>query len=92
MGLQDTFKALGDKNRREMLRLLRGGAMTAGDIGAHFAMSAATLSHHLSVLRQAELVMDQKKGKYIYYELNASVFEELMLWISEFKEEHHEVQ
>ncbi len=84
--LADTFKAMGDETRREILRLLRSGAMTAGDIAAHFNMSAATVSHHLSVLKGAELVSDERRGKYIYYELNASVFEEMILWLRGFKE------
>ncbi len=84
--LADTFKAMGDETRREILRLLRSGAMTAGDIAAHFDMSAATVSHHLNVLKGAELISDERRGKYIYYALNASVFEEMILWLRGFKE------
>ena len=87
MGLQETLKALNDETRREILHLLRRGPMTAGDIAGHFSMSAATVSHHLSVLKNAGLVWDDRHGKFIDYGLNTSVFEELMLWLSEFKEE-----
>jgi len=82
--LADTFKAMGDETRREILRLLRSGAMTAGDIAAHFDMSAATVSHHLSVLKGAELITDERRGKHILYTLNASVFEEMILWLRGF--------
>ena len=82
MGFQDTFKALGDPTRREILRLLRDGAKTAGEIGAHFSMTGATISHHLSVLREAGLITDDKRGKYIYYELNLSVLDEITGWIA----------
>ena len=73
MGFQETFKALSDPTRREILLLLRKGKLSAGEIGEHFNLTGATLSHHLSTLKQAELVSDQKEGKYIYYELNTSV-------------------
>ena len=85
MGLKECFHALSDETRREILRLLRSGSMTAGDIAGHFSMSAATISHHLSVLREAELVADDKRGKYIYYELNTTVFEEMLLYLQAFK-------
>ena len=79
-----TFRAMGDETRREILRLLRAGSLTAGEIAAHFDMSAATVSHHLSVLRQAELIVDERRGKYICYTLNASIFEEMILWLRDF--------
>ena len=85
MGFQETFKALGDPTRREILRLLRGGAKTAGEIGAHFHMTGATISHHLSVLRGAGLISDDRRGKYIYYELNLSVLDEIAGWIAGLK-------
>lgn len=88
MALQETFHALGDETRREILRLLRQGTMTAGEITAHFSMSAATISHHLNILRQAGLVSDTRRGKFICYTLNTSVFEEVMLWIDELGGEH----
>ena len=84
--LAETFKAMGDETRREILHLLRSGSMTAGEIAAHFAMSAATVSHHLSVLKSAELITDERRGKYILYTLNASVFEEMILWLCSFGE------
>ena len=85
--LAETFKAMGDETRREILRLLRAGSMTAGEIAARFDMSAATVSHHLSVLKAAELITDERRGKYITYTLNASVFEEMILWLRGFKED-----
>lgn len=85
MGFQETFRALADPTRREILRILRDGAKSAGEIGAHFAMTGATVSHHLSVLRQAGLVTDEKRGKNIYYELNLSVLEEITGWIAGLK-------
>ncbi len=93
MGFQQTFKALSDANRREILRLLRDGSMTAGEIGEHFSLSGATVSHHLSILREAELILDDKQGKYIYYELNMSVVDELLEWVSGLKGgDNHEVE
>ena len=82
MGFQETFKALGDPTRREILHLLRDGAKTAGEIGSHFSMTGATVSHHLSVLREAGLITDDKRGKYIYYELNLSVLDEITGWLA----------
>lgn len=82
MGFQETFKALSDPTRREILHILRDGAKTAGEIGSHFAMTGATISHHLSVLREAGLVTDDKRGKCIYYELNLSVLDEITGWIA----------
>lgn len=82
MAFQKTFKALSDPTRRAILEILRGGARTAGEIGAHFSMTGATVSHHLSVLRAAGLISDEKRGKYIYYELNLSVLDEITGWIA----------
>ena len=87
MGFQETFKALSDPTRREILRLLRDQAKTAGEIGAHFDMTGATISHHLSVLREAGLISDDRRGKYIYYELNLSVLDEIAGWIAGLKGE-----
>ncbi len=87
MGFQETFKALGDPTRRAILSLLKGGAMTAGDIGARFDMTGATVSHHLSVLREAGLIQDDRRGKYIYYDLNLSVLDEIAGWIAGLKGE-----
>ncbi len=86
MGFQETFRALGDPVRREILTLLRGGKMSAGEIGAHFDMTGATISYHLSQLKKAGLIVEQRDKNFIYYQLNASVFEEILLWLSDFRE------
>lgn len=91
MPFQQTFRALSDPTRREILDLLKDGAKTAGDLAARFDMTGATISHHLSVLRQAGLITDDRRGKYIYYELNLSVLDEITGWIAALKgEKHHE--
>lgn len=82
MGFPETFKALSDPTRRGILDILKDGAKTAGDIGSRFDMTAATMSHHLSVLKDAGLVSDDRRGKYIYYELNLSVLEEIASWVA----------
>lgn len=87
LGLQDTLRALADPIRREILTLLKGGRLSAGEIGQHFPVTAAAISRHLSVLREADLIRDQREGKFIYYELNTSVLEEIMLWLTELKGE-----
>lgn len=91
MGFQETFKALSDPTRRAILDILKSGARTAGEIGAHFDMTGATVSHHLSVLKAAGLISDDKRGKYIFYELNMSVLDEITGWIAGLKgDERHE--
>ncbi|MED9820795.1 MAG: autorepressor SdpR family transcription factor [Christensenellales bacterium] len=87
MGFAETFKALSDPVRREILLLLRAGRLSAGEIGAHFEMTGATISYHLSVLKKADLVFESREKNYIYYELNTSVVEEVMLWLSQLKGE-----
>jgi len=82
LSFQETFKALSDPTRRAILDLLKDGAKTAGDIGARFDMTGATVSHHLSVLKGAGLVSDERRGKYIYYELNLSVLDEITGWVA----------
>lgn len=82
MGLQQTLKALSDPIRREILSLLKGGRMSAGEISAEFPVTDASISRHLSVLKEADLVRDTREGQFIFYQLNASVLEEIMLWIS----------
>ena len=82
--LQDTLKALSDPTRRKILELLKRGPMSAGEIGEHFDMTGATLSHHLSILKKAGLVDDSKKGTFVYYEINTSVMEDILTWISGF--------
>ena len=85
MGFGQTFKALSDPVRREILTLLRSGRMSAGEIGSHFDMTGATISYHLSILKKADLVYESRYKNYIYYELNTSVVEELMAWLSNLK-------
>ena len=85
MALQQTMRALSDPIRREILKLLKSGQLSAGEICAHFDVTFASISRHLSVLRDADLIRDRREGKFIFYELNASVLEEIMLWISELK-------
>jgi len=80
MGIGDTFKALSDPTRREILNLLKRRSLTAGEISDKFNMTPATISHHLSVLKGAGLVTDEKKGKYIHYELSMTMIEELLGW------------
>lgn len=84
VGMQKTLKAIGDPTRRGILDLLKSGKKTAGEIGDNFQMTGATVSHHLSVLKDAELISDEKKGKFIYYELNMTVFQEILGWITSF--------
>ena len=87
MSLQRTLKALSDPIRREILNQLKAGPMAAGDIAGKFDVTGAAVSRHLSVLKEAELIRDKREGKFIYYELNASVLEEIMLWITDLKGE-----
>lgn len=88
MSLSETLKALSDPTRRSILNLLKAGSMTAGDIASHFDMTGATVSHHLSVLKNAELVTESRQKNFIIYSLNASVLEEVMLWIEDLKGEN----
>lgn len=85
MGFPDTFKALSDPVRREILLMLRSGRLSAGQIADKFDMTNATISYHLAQLKKADLVFESKHKNFVYYELNTSVFEELMLWFSQFK-------
>ena len=91
MSLQNTLKALADPTRREILSLLKGGKMSAGEICAHFPVTAASISRHLSLLKEADLIRDEREGKFIFYELNASVLEEILWWISDLKGEDSDV-
>lgn len=86
MGFAETFKALSDPVRREILELLKKKRLSAGEIVNHFDMTGATISYHLSILKKAELVKETKQKNYVYYELNTSVVEEVMLWLSTLKE------
>ena len=87
MGLQATLKALSDPIRREILNLLKCGRLSAGEITDHFDVTPASISRHLSVLKEADLVRDQREGKFIFYELNTSVLEETLLWLTSLKGE-----
>lgn len=87
MSFQRTMKAISDPTRREILNLLKEGRKSAGEIGEHFHMTGATISHHLSTLREAELIIDEREGKFIYYELNMTVLDEILNWITTLKGE-----
>ncbi len=86
--MQKTLRALADPIRREILNMLKKGRLSAGEITEHFSVTAAAVSRHLSVLKEADLITDQREGKFIFYTLNASVLEEIMLWLSELKGEN----
>ena len=92
MGLQNTLKALSDPTRREILNLLKKGRRSAGEIVERFPVTGASISRHLSVLKDADLIRDKREGKFIYYELNTSVLEEIMLWIGDLKGDNDEIQ
>ena len=85
MGFAETFKALSDPVRRDILTLLKKGSLSAGEIGSHFDMTGATISYHLSILKKADLVFENKQKNFIYYELNTSMVEEVMLWLADLK-------
>ena len=87
MAFADTFKALSDPVRREILQLLKSGRLSAGEIGSHFDMTGATVSYHLKILKKADLIWETKVKNYVYYELNTSVVEELLLWLKNLKGE-----
>ncbi len=91
MSLQNTLKALSDPIRRDILNMLKDGRMSAGEICEKFTVTGASVSRHLSVLKDADLIRDCREGKFIYYELNASVLEEIMLWITDLKGDNHNV-
>lgn len=82
MGLQDTLQALADPTRRKILNMLKGDRMTAGDISEQFDISGAAVSRHLSVLKAADLIRDEREGKFIWYELNATVLEEILIFVN----------
>ena len=92
MGMQNTLRALADPIRRKILHLLKNGRMSAGEIVEHFDITGAAISRHLSVLKEAELIRDTREGKFIYYDLNTSVLEEIMLWIKDLKGEDSHVE
>lgn len=90
MGFQESFKALSDPSRRDILMMLKKHEMNAGEIANKFEMSQATVSYHLSILKKAELIKEKKEKNYIYYSINSTVFEEMMLWVTQFMEINHE--
>jgi len=92
MAFAETFKALSDPVRRQILELLKKGPLSAGDIGSHFEMTGATISYHLKILKQADLVFESREKNFIYYQLNTSVLEEIMLWFSELKGGNSDVE
>ena len=85
MGFNETMKALSDPARREILNMLKGGTMTAGEISAHFDMAGASVSYHLAQLKKAGLIYEKREKNFIYYSLNASVLEEVLLWLETLK-------
>ena len=92
MGFAETFKALSDPVRRNILEMLKKGRMSAGDIGSNFDMTGATISYHLNILKKAELVRETKQKNFVFYELNTSVVEEVMLWLSELRERDYDAE
>jgi len=86
MGLQETMRAIGDPTRREILIMLRRGRLAAGEIAEKFDISAPAVSKHLNVLKSADLIRDIREGKHIFYELNASVLEEALIWLTDLRE------
>ena len=90
MGIQNTLKALSDPIRRQILDMLKPGRRSAGEISEKFPVSGAAISKHLSVLKEADLIRDARDGKFIFYELNTSVLEEVMLWLTALKGDHHD--
>ena len=91
MSMQQTLRALADPIRREILNMLKQGRMSAGEISDHFSVTDAAISRHLSVLREADLITDQREGKFIFYELSTSVLEEIMLWLTELRGDEENV-
>ena len=91
MALQQTLKALSDPIRREILNILKAGKLSAGEIVDHFTVTGASISRHLSILKEADLIRDKREGKFIFYEINTSVLEETMLWIATLKGDNENV-
>lgn len=90
MALSETLKALSDPQRREILTLLRQGRMSAGEIASHFHVTGAAISYHLNYLKKADLVYESRHKNFIYYTLNTSVLDGLLVWLHSFKEDHHD--
>ena len=85
IAIQDSFKAMSDPVRREILLLLKDGKLSAGDIASRFTLTHATISHHLNQLKKADLIFEAKVKNFVFYELNTSVFDDLLFWVSQFK-------
>ncbi|MBR3601231.1 MAG: winged helix-turn-helix transcriptional regulator [Lachnospiraceae bacterium] len=92
MGFAESFKALSDPVRRDILEMLKKGRMSAGDIGSNFDMTGATISYHLNILKKAGLVKETKQKNFVFYELNVSVVEEVMLWLAGLREVSEEME
>ena len=92
MSFAETFKALSDPIRREILEMLKKDRLSAGEIAAKFDMTGATISYHLSILKKADLIRETKYKNFIYYEINASVLEEIMIWLSNLKGDNNDVR
>ena len=90
MAFADTFKALSDPVRRDILTMLKNGRMSAGEIGSHFDMTGATVSYHLNILKKADLVFEEKEKNFVYYSLNTSIVEEVVMWLSGFRVDNDE--
>ena len=90
MAFADTFKALSDSVRREILTMLKNGRMSAGEIGSHFDMTGATVSYHLNILKKADLVYEEKEKNFVYYSLNSPIVEEVMVWLSSLRGDNDE--
>ena len=90
MAMQQTLRALSDPIRREILSMLKSGKLSAGEICEHFTVTGASISRHLSVLKEADLIRDTREGKYIYYDINTSVLEDVMLWITALKGDNND--
>ena len=84
MKISETFKILSDDQRRDIITMLRGGRMNAGEIAERLGITPAALSYHLRLLKKADMVIEYKEKNFIYYELNTSVFDEVLLWLGQF--------
>ncbi|MBQ6344435.1 MAG: winged helix-turn-helix transcriptional regulator [Anaerolineaceae bacterium] len=84
MSETNLFKVLADKQRRDILEMLKGGPLNAGEIAKRLGVTPAALSYHLRLLKEADLIIEYKQKNFIYYEINTSVFEELIIWIKQF--------
>lgn len=84
MKISETFKILSDDQRRDIITMLRGGRMNAGEIADRLGITPAALSYHLRLLRKADMIIEYKEKNFIYYELNTSVFDEVILWLGQF--------